>query len=933
MNLLTVLASSCEQMFHRASLKLGLERAVLLGVTRDGHEDSDDDTNASGRPSQVELDRMLRVGAYDIFEEGGGIDGEAGEAGGQASDIDIDALLVRSTADAPTELTPKGAAGNGGGINNSFSRASFVCSRVNKAAEGAGVDMMDPEFWTKVVGLKENVQVQDLAEREGGRRGRRGRDNVSYQERREGDIYNDMEDGEGDEAYDGGDKGKASAKGKSQKQAGPLSLNKKQEAGLIKALASMGAPTIDYGVDEDGARADGARADGLLHFVVQPLSWSRLAARAGIALLPRKQEQTAEQEAQEKDKPAAEKAATTAGAQRGRSALLPLALVKEAGAMLLEQAIGLASKNKGGPAVKVKGETGAEGAAGGSGKADDDAAGGAQSGTKDVKDAKSSVLKTTLGPVQAKSIREMVELMKQLHALEGVLVSPGAGSAGVNKEKQGEEDDCATKRRALFAEVRHASQSIRSQSIRCVVRIKQSGKCAKKSAAAAGEMPGWWKTMGAGVGDTALLLGVAKHGVGQGWAEIEADGALPFGSALATAQAEALVQVESAAQAEGAVKEALTAALFPSSKQCQKRLDLLLQALAPHSLQHLSRAEKPIKAKLKSKPKPPSRDMETAEFSDRVSHFRNKPSAKPATSPSAKSPSAKSPSRAKGAQLPGELINRLLAQKAAISIQQDNPKRGKSREVYEGYKGAGTIDQVLQMGGTKGDLKNDLQKGLILCTDEGLAEEVCKLSAQCKTAKQGNAFSMLMPKSKKGAKNEPARTEPAPAAPSPADPVPTEIAAESASGGNLADVKQVDASVTTKPMAVLQPVVGSKRANNSVNTIQSRSPKAAKTSPAPAASSSSSSPAASSAASSHPLDSLMSVGQSKAAGKTAANEVKSTNDTAAPQVQGVKRKELQGSKTAQQKPKQKPKQQKPKSKKKQEKKGNIGSFFTKAEAR
>jgi hypothetical protein len=46
---------------------------------------------------------------------------------------------------------------------------------------GGGVDMMDPEFWAKVVGLKQQgveVQMQELAGCQGGRRGRRGRDDV-----------------------------------------------------------------------------------------------------------------------------------------------------------------------------------------------------------------------------------------------------------------------------------------------------------------------------------------------------------------------------------------------------------------------------------------------------------------------------------------------------------------------------------------------------------------------------------------------------------------------------------------------------------------------------------------------------------------------------------------------------------------------------------
>jgi hypothetical protein len=907
------------QMFHRASLKLGLERAVLLGVTRDGHEDDDEaENNASGRPSQAELDRMLRVGAYDIFEDDG--DGETA-AGGQASDIDIDALLVRSTSDAPTGLKPEpGAAG--AGINNSFSRASFVCSRVNAAAEGAGVDMMDPEFWTKVVGLKQQgveVQMQELAGREGGRRGRRGRDNVvSYRERREGDVYNEASDGEGgDGDYADIQKGKGKGKAKGQKRDGAVaSLNKKQVSGLIKALSSMGAPTCDYDADGDGANAaDGDGADGaadaadvLLDVVVRPLSWAHVAARAGIALLPREQQQQAgengasdanndaenEDEAKDETKNEAKKASVKRGA-------LPLALVRATGSMLLEQASEQA-KEKGLAKAKAKAadEKEEDCADGGSSLAQLDAD---LNGSKKESKKGSNVL--MLGPVQAKSIRESVKFMRQLRAVDGVLTRSAAaskGSDGVKQEEQEEQGKVQAKRSALLLVVSRASKNQDKSQGKSQAKIQ--GKNQGKSSAI-NELPAWWKAMGPGIGDSALLLGVAKHGVGQhGFELIEQDSTLPLCSALAAAQAEALVAAESAMEAEVAVKEALTGALFPTQKQCQRQLDYIMQTLAPAPT---IVKRKPASTKPKSLP---------------LAH-----SSAAAAAAAAASKSAQEKRALLYKALQGPLRNDDEKEDAADAADFESPPSSPVKKLSKGSKasqssyiiarvdlvtGLGADEAVGVMvpnskGGTskysRADLRYDIDRGF-LCGPRPVG------SAQ----KKGNAFSMLMTgaggsgEDSKG-KKEGKKTGPA-------------------TIGKQSGVKQEAGDVAAKPKhaVVLQPVVGSKRANNSANAIQPRSPKAAKTIPVPvAAAAASASPPRSSPslspASSHPLDSLLSVGEKKT------SEV----DNAAAQSQGVKRKQLQGPKAAQQKPKQKSKQkpkQKPKAKPKKTK-GNISSFFTK----
>jgi hypothetical protein len=57
-------------MFHSASLKLGLERAVL-SQNRESADGVDSATNSSkkgGREAQAkEIDQLLKKGAYDVF--------------------------------------------------------------------------------------------------------------------------------------------------------------------------------------------------------------------------------------------------------------------------------------------------------------------------------------------------------------------------------------------------------------------------------------------------------------------------------------------------------------------------------------------------------------------------------------------------------------------------------------------------------------------------------------------------------------------------------------------------------------------------------------------------------------------------------------------------------------------------------------------------
>jgi len=52
-----------------------------------------------------------------------------------------------------------------------------------------------------------------------------------------------------------------------------------------------------------------------------------------------------------------------------------------------------------------------------------------------------------------------------------------------------------------------------------------------------------------------------------------------------------------------------------------------------------------------------------------------------------------------------------------IEVSQDNPKRGKSKERYEKYKAASTLQQYYDLGGSRADAKFDIARGYVKITD------------------------------------------------------------------------------------------------------------------------------------------------------------------------------------------------------------------------
>lgn len=118
-------------MFSRASLKLGLDRAVLQSMAVVASE--------SGKSAQKdalsakEVESLLKQGAYAAFDSD---DARIK----QFETDDIDQILQRSTT------IVHGGENSAGNQSNAFSKAAFVTNK-----EKRGVEMDDPDFWKKMM--------------------------------------------------------------------------------------------------------------------------------------------------------------------------------------------------------------------------------------------------------------------------------------------------------------------------------------------------------------------------------------------------------------------------------------------------------------------------------------------------------------------------------------------------------------------------------------------------------------------------------------------------------------------------------------------------------------------------------------------------------------------------------------------------------------
>ncbi|XP_063311819.1 chromodomain-helicase-DNA-binding protein 6 [Pelobates fuscus] len=110
------------EMFDKASLKLGLDKAVLQDINRKGN------TNGVQPLSKIEVEDLLRKGAYGAL-----MDEE--DEGSKFCEEDIDQILQRRTQTITIETEGKGS---------TFAKASFVSS-----GNRTDISLDDPNFWQK----------------------------------------------------------------------------------------------------------------------------------------------------------------------------------------------------------------------------------------------------------------------------------------------------------------------------------------------------------------------------------------------------------------------------------------------------------------------------------------------------------------------------------------------------------------------------------------------------------------------------------------------------------------------------------------------------------------------------------------------------------------------------------------------------------------
>ncbi|XP_029470707.1 chromodomain-helicase-DNA-binding protein 6 isoform X2 [Rhinatrema bivittatum] len=110
------------EMFDKASLKLGLDKAVLQDINRKGS------TNGVQQLSKIEVEDLLRKGAYGAL-----MDEE--DEGAKFCEEDIDQILQRRTQTITIQSEGKGS---------TFAKASFVSS-----GNRTDISLDDPNFWQK----------------------------------------------------------------------------------------------------------------------------------------------------------------------------------------------------------------------------------------------------------------------------------------------------------------------------------------------------------------------------------------------------------------------------------------------------------------------------------------------------------------------------------------------------------------------------------------------------------------------------------------------------------------------------------------------------------------------------------------------------------------------------------------------------------------
>ncbi|KAG0167130.1 Chromodomain helicase DNA binding protein [Apophysomyces sp. BC1034] len=126
-----------KDMFDRAGMKLGLDKAVM---SRAGAKDSEDNGSGKSELSKKEIEDLLKKGAYGAMLDD--------EASTKFCEEDIDQILERRTTIIRHEGNEKGSV---------FSKATFSTS----TDDTTGVELDDPDFWEKWA-AKVNIDTTEV---------------------------------------------------------------------------------------------------------------------------------------------------------------------------------------------------------------------------------------------------------------------------------------------------------------------------------------------------------------------------------------------------------------------------------------------------------------------------------------------------------------------------------------------------------------------------------------------------------------------------------------------------------------------------------------------------------------------------------------------------------------------------------------------------
>ena len=157
---------------------MGLDQAVLQGFESGG-------SSGEGTMTKEEVERLLRHGAYDIFNEE-----KAGSADAESNDFvqqDIDSILARRSKTVVHDQTGSNSNAAGG----TFSKASFRAPKTPGGQEKAkddDIDIDDPDFWTKMVGEPKFNDSETVSSGMKRKRMHKNYSEIEYEKRLDGSL-------------------------------------------------------------------------------------------------------------------------------------------------------------------------------------------------------------------------------------------------------------------------------------------------------------------------------------------------------------------------------------------------------------------------------------------------------------------------------------------------------------------------------------------------------------------------------------------------------------------------------------------------------------------------------------------------------------------------------------------------------------------------